>query len=117
VLVAAASSSSSSSSSGGLSVWRCSFHSELVVRRDVRAAVDLCHRDGSLKQSVAADPEKYMHPDLRLAPTLDMLRAAGKKLFLATNSQWDFTNVVMNFLLTGAAGPVGKTGFKQETGT
>jgi hypothetical protein len=29
--------------------------------RDVRAAVDLCHRDGSLKRNVAADPGKYIH--------------------------------------------------------
>ncbi len=29
--------------------------------RDVRAAVDLCHRDGSLKRSVAENPAKYIH--------------------------------------------------------
>ena len=56
----------------------------------------------SLKQLVAADPGHYIHEDLRLAPMLDSLRAAGKKLFLATNSQWDYTHVVMNFLLSGA---------------
>ena len=71
--------------------------------RDVRAAVDLCHRDGSLKQTVAADPGRYMHEDPRLAPTLDSLRASGRKVFLATNSLWDYTHVVMNFLLCGAA--------------
>lgn len=27
--------------------------------KDVRAAVDLCHRDGTLKQMVAIDPKKY----------------------------------------------------------
>ena len=32
-----------------------------MMRRDVRAAVDLCHRDGSLKRSVAADPGRYIH--------------------------------------------------------
>ena len=29
--------------------------------RDVRAAVDLCHRDGSLKREVAENPGKYIH--------------------------------------------------------
>lgn len=29
--------------------------------RDVRAAVDLCHRDGSLKRAVAKDPGHYIH--------------------------------------------------------
>ena len=51
---------------------------------------------------MAADPGHYIHEDLRLAPMLESLRAAGKKLFLATNSQWDYTHVVMNFLLSGA---------------
>lgn len=67
--------------------------------RDVRAAVDLCHRDGSLKREVAAHPEQYIHADPHLVPMLNMYKAAGKKLFLATNSLWDYTHVVMNFLL------------------
>ena len=28
-----------------------------------------------------------------------MLRASGKKVFLATNSLWDYTNVVLNWVL------------------
>lgn len=32
-----------------------------AVYRDVRAAVDLCHRDGSLKREVAENPAKYIH--------------------------------------------------------
>jgi hypothetical protein len=40
--------------------------------RDVRAAVDLCHRDGSLKRHVAADPGKYIH-DVSL-PALHCVR-------------------------------------------
>lgn len=72
--------------------------------RDVRAAVDLCHRDGSLKQAVAKDPAKYIHEDKRLVGIMDMYRAAGKKLFVATNSLYDYTHVVMNFLLTGRVG-------------
>jgi len=27
--------------------------------KDVRAAVDLCHRDGTLKQMVAKEPKRY----------------------------------------------------------
>ena len=79
-----------------LDLWRVS------PCRDVRAAVDLCHRDGSLKQTVAADPGRYMHGDPRLAPMLESMRASGRKVFLATNSLWDYTHVVMNFLICGA---------------
>lgn len=72
--------------------------------RDVRAAVDRCHRDGSLKNAVAADPAKYIHEDPRLLQLLSQLRKSGRGLFLATNSLWDYTSVVMNFLLTDRTG-------------
>ena len=35
---------------------------------------------------------------------LKALRASGKKVFLLTNSLWDFTNVVMNYLVDGREG-------------
>eukprot|EP00775_Hariotina_reticulata_P000930 gene930-1256_t len=69
------------------------------VYRDVRAAVDLCHRDGSLKRDVAANPSKYIHDDPHLVGMLQMYKKSGRKLFLATNSLWDYTNVVMNYLI------------------
>lgn len=42
--------------------------------------------------------------DPRLLPYLEALRRSGRKLFLATNSLWDYTHVVMNFLLGGRVG-------------
>lgn len=66
--------------------------------KDVRAAVDLCHRDGTLKQMVAKDPKRYINEDISLVPMLKMLRDSGRSTFLVTNSLWDYTNIVMNFL-------------------
>ncbi|XP_010254846.1 PREDICTED: 5'-nucleotidase domain-containing protein 4-like isoform X2 [Nelumbo nucifera] len=66
--------------------------------KDVRAAVDLCHRDGTLKQMVAKDPKKYINDDPSIVPMLKMLRDSGRSTFLVTNSLWDYTHVVMNFL-------------------
>lgn len=66
--------------------------------KDVRAAVDLCHRDGTLKQMVAKDPQRYINDDTSILPMLEMLRDSGRSTFLVTNSLWDYTNVVMNFL-------------------
>ncbi|KAI4316814.1 hypothetical protein L6164_024756 [Bauhinia variegata] len=66
--------------------------------KDVRAAVDLCHRDGTLKQMVAKDPKRYINEDQSLVPMLKMLRDSGRATFLVTNSLWDYTNIVMNFL-------------------
>lgn len=66
--------------------------------KDVRAAVDLCHRDGTLKKMVAKDPKKYINDDTAIVPMLKMLRDSGRSTFLVTNSLWDYTNIVMNFL-------------------
>ena len=71
---------------------------------EIRAAVDLCHRDGSLKHAVAANPAKYMDSGEEIVPLLKALRASGKKVFLLTNSLWDYTNVVMNFLCSNKVG-------------
>ena len=74
------------------------------MHADVRAAVDMCHRDGSLKRVVAADPGEYIYPDPALVPLLDLLRCSGRKVFLVTNSLWDYTHVVMNYLCEGRVG-------------
>ncbi|KAK7352333.1 hypothetical protein VNO80_17753 [Phaseolus coccineus] len=66
--------------------------------KDVRAAVDLCHRDGTLKQMVAKEPKRYINEDSSIVPMLEMLRDSGRATFLVTNSLWDYTNIVMNFL-------------------
>ena len=71
---------------------------------EIRAAVDLCHRDGSLKQAVAENPEHFISKDDGLVPLLKALRASGKQVFLLTNSLWDYTNVVMNYLVDGHIG-------------
>eukprot|EP00201_Polytomella_parva_P000403 CAMPEP_0175086566 /NCGR_PEP_ID=MMETSP0052_2-20121109/29319_1 /TAXON_ID=51329 ORGANISM="Polytomella parva, Strain SAG 63-3" /NCGR_SAMPLE_ID=MMETSP0052_2 /ASSEMBLY_ACC=CAM_ASM_000194 /LENGTH=657 /DNA_ID=CAMNT_0016358761 /DNA_START=466 /DNA_END=2439 /DNA_ORIENTATION=+ len=71
---------------------------------DLRVSVDMGHRDGSLKRVVAADPGRYMHPDPHLKDMLESFRRSGRRVFLATNSLWDYTNVVMNFMLYGKSG-------------
>ena len=42
--------------------------------------------------------------DGSLGALLGTLRQSGKKVFLATNSLWDYTSVVMNFLLSKRTG-------------
>lgn len=67
--------------------------------KDVRHAVDLCHCDGEIKDVVAAQPAKFIKPSPLLARMLGQLRTGGKQVFLLTNSLFDFTDVVMRFLL------------------
>jgi HAD superfamily 5'-nucleotidase-like hydrolase len=69
------------------------------IYRDIRNAIDLCHRDGSIKHKVALEPSKYIQRDPKLKDTLERLRHSGRKVFVVTNSLWDYTNVVMNYIL------------------
>ncbi|CAN0201842.1 unnamed protein product [Scytosiphon promiscuus] len=66
--------------------------------RDVRKCVDLCHRDGVIKDRVEEDPARYIVPDPDMVPMLKRFREEGVQVFLLTNSLWDYTHVVMNFL-------------------
>lgn len=77
------------------------------IYRDVRAAVDLCHRDGTLKLAVASNPGEYIHEDPHLVPMLKMLRSSGRMTFLVTNSLWDYTHVVMNYVFGKSGGDGG----------
>jgi HAD superfamily 5'-nucleotidase-like hydrolase len=69
--------------------------------REVRECVDLCHRDGVIKDEVARNPEKYIVLDHGLLPMLEKYRNAGVKVFLLTNSYWEYTSEAMNYLYHG----------------
>ena len=71
------------------------------VYDDTRESIDEVHRDGSLKTEVRKDLARFIKPDPELAAALHKLRSGGKKLFVLTNSLWDYTEAVMSFLLDG----------------
>ena len=66
---------------------------------DVRFCVDKVHRDGSLKSVIMEDLPRYFVSDPDLRPTLLRFRALGKKLFLLTNSEYEYTEAVLSHLL------------------
>jgi HAD superfamily 5'-nucleotidase-like hydrolase len=67
---------------------------------DVRGAVDSIHGDGSLKNYICEDLDRFFVADETLRPTLLRFRAFGKKLFLLTNSEHYYTEAVMGHLLS-----------------
>ena len=74
------------------------------IYKDIRNAVDLCHRDGVIKDATMADPAKYIVYDENLVPMLQRIKDSGKKVFLLTNSMWEYTDKVMDFLIHGVDG-------------
>ncbi|MGH7331016.1 MAG: HAD-IG family 5'-nucleotidase, partial [Polyangiaceae bacterium] len=72
------------------------------VFTDIRESIDEAHRDGTILNAVMADLPRFVKRDLDLAPTLHKLRSAGKKLFVLTNSRWEYTDRMMTYLLGDA---------------
>lgn len=84
------------------------------IYSDVRRAVDLCHCDGVIKDSVVLRPADYIDEDPMMGAMLARIRQAGQKPFLVTNSAWEYTDAVMTFLLGHGAAAFGHadwTGF------
>jgi 5'-nucleotidase len=70
--------------------------------QDIRECIDEAHRDDTMKPIIRAHLGDYFERDADLAPTLHKFRSSGKRLFLLTNSAWDYTDAVMTYLLDGA---------------
>ena len=62
------------------------------------------HLEGRLKAEIIADPQRFVDLDPLLVQTLLDLRQAGKKLFLATNSEWHYTKPMMAWTFAPSLG-------------
>ncbi|MDZ4696089.1 MAG: HAD-IG family 5'-nucleotidase [Deltaproteobacteria bacterium] len=70
-----------------------------LIWDDIRDCIDRAHADGSIKNLIAKDLANYIPRDPELGEALHKMRSTGKRLFLLTNSAWDYTNPVMQYLL------------------
>ena len=73
------------------------------VYDDLRTFIDLSHRDGSIKNEVIRAPEKFVARDKFLPQALARMIDGEKALFLLTNSAWDYTDIIMQYLLENAS--------------
>jgi HAD superfamily 5'-nucleotidase-like hydrolase len=60
-------------------------------------AMNAAHLEGELKAEIIADPARFVVPDPDLPRALLDLKQAGKRLFLATNSEWHYTQPMMRW--------------------
>jgi HAD superfamily 5'-nucleotidase-like hydrolase len=63
-----------------------------AIVSDVENAIAHTHISGSMHSAVMADPELYIKPSTGVKELLSSLHAAGKKLFLASNSSFEFVD-------------------------
>jgi 5'-nucleotidase len=68
---------------------------------DIRNAMDTIHSNGSLKTIIGDRIEEFIEQDGGIEQAVRKLRKEGKKTFLLTNSRFDYTNTVLNFVFHG----------------
>ncbi|XP_067641443.1 cytosolic purine 5'-nucleotidase isoform X1 [Eurosta solidaginis] len=74
------------------------FMSFRSIFQDVRRAIDYVHIKGNLKQKTIENLEYYVKKDPRLPMVLSRIRESGAKVFLLTNSDYKYTNIIMSYL-------------------
>lgn len=66
------------------------------LERDLLEALDISHRDGSLKGEVRKNVAKYIIPDPEAVEVLEKLKAFGKKLWVVTNSDFEYSKLLLD---------------------
>ena len=67
---------------------------------DVIAALDEAHRDGSLKNEVRKNLSHYIIKDESVVRGLEKFRKHGKKIFVLTNSDFEYTKLLLDYAVT-----------------
>jgi HAD superfamily 5'-nucleotidase-like hydrolase len=70
--------------------------------KDVRQAIDSIHADGTLKERILADLDRYLPRDPGLALALVRMARSGRRLLLITNSEWYYTDGLCRHLFRDA---------------
>ncbi|XP_045406589.1 5'-nucleotidase domain-containing protein 4 [Lemur catta] len=65
--------------------------------QDVTEAMNNVHQSGCLKEKTLEDLEKYVEKDARIPILLGKMKEVGK-VFLATNSSYNYTDAIMTYL-------------------
>lgn len=70
------------------------------IADDVLYVLDEAHRDGSLKNTVRQDLAKFIIKDPEVVAGLEKYRRHGKKIFILTNSDFEYTKLLLDYAVT-----------------
>lgn len=65
----------------------------------LRKILDEIHNDGTLKDKVARYLDQYIIKDPKLVEGLERYLKHGKKIFILTNSDFNYTNILLNYAI------------------
>ncbi|HBI21255.1 MAG TPA: 5'-nucleotidase, partial [Legionella sp.] len=75
------------------------FPSYNIMALDVLGAVDQVHADGRLKAQISAHLDYYVIRDQAVVDGLKRCIQHGKKVFVLTNSEYYYTNLLLNYAI------------------
>lgn len=70
-----------------------------TLATDIRNTLDLAHADGTLKNEVRNNLEKYIIQDKNIPYLLERFRRFGKKLLVITNSDFAYTKLLLDYTI------------------
>lgn len=70
-----------------------------VIALDVLGSVDTVHADGSLKKTICENLENFVLRDEQVVLGLKRYMRHGKKFFILTNSEYSYTNVLLDYAI------------------
>lgn len=72
----------------------------LKMEQDLLEALDISHRDGTLKGEVRKNVKKYIVQDPEAVAALENFRTYGKKLWVITNSDYEYSKLLLDYTIT-----------------
>jgi len=70
-----------------------------MIALDVLSTVDKVHADGKLKQYISQHLDNYVIPDKTVVDGLKRFIKHGKKIFIATNSDYHYTRLLLKYAI------------------
>jgi HAD superfamily 5'-nucleotidase-like hydrolase len=69
------------------------------IAEDLTVVLDRAHRDGSLKDEVRKNVDQYIIKDEKLVAGLERFKKHGKKLFIVTNSDFNYSKLLLDYTI------------------
>jgi len=70
-----------------------------IIATDVLEMIDMCHRDGTLKNIVRENIADYILKDPAIVNMLMRLKKFGKKIWVITNSHYAYTKLLLDYTI------------------
>ncbi len=68
-----------------------------TIENDLLEALDISHRDGTLKNEVRKNVKNYIIQDAECVEALERFKKHGKKLWVITNSDYEYSKLLLDY--------------------